>query len=589
MTTIPRWIPPVTPADRLQDRRTTQTVVAEGSPIPVAYGRVEAPGRIFALDYDAGTWTLGALFCVGEIDGFEQIFLNGEPAPEGMVKALYRGTTTQGVDPTLDAAISDYDDDLVVEHPAGDIGIAYGVIEYTDDDFPAFPQITARLRGRRIFDPRTHQVAYARTPALAIRDLIRSPHFGLGDVVDNATVVEVANSNDELVGGSPRREFGLLLEQRRETEEWIEVLQTYAGCWAFKRGNVWRLVPDRPRTPKTLTPADGQFAPPVLADAQNAPTVVRVVYTDTSTTPWRDREAFAALDGVGAGTMPRRESLIRLGGIQSFAQAKREAVERLKKLQTSLLTMSGIAFDQHIGLERGEVVDLDTHPLYPGHTTFRLVEAPALARAGRIEIRGSAYSESDYDDSSDVVTWGSALTVAGDLSALPTPGATRGTPDGTFVAGEPALTVEEATQRAIAAIEATTGVLKKEATESGSFTLTFNIGFTTNPSTTVFFQRTGRLVAFIFDSQAGGTSNDDRMIGSGIPESLRPPNTRTGVCQTLFEGTRVFVGRFIVTNIGELWFQPLRPQETNAIVDWRAWATSGAKGVSANATLIYMI
>jgi hypothetical protein len=427
--TIPGWVPPLASASKLQDRRITQTIAADSASIPVAYGEVQIAGRVFAVDFDAdtSTWTIGALFCVGEVESVG-VLLNGESPPAGVTVNTYRGTTSQTADALLSAAISGYTDTLVVAHPAGSIGICYAVIQYSNETYPAFPQILGQIEGRKVFNPATATTVYSQSPALALRDLITSPHFGLGDDTDDTSVTAATNANSELtaVGGEPRRLIGLVLEQRRGTEEWVEILATYAGCWAHKRGSTWLLVPDRPAaTAATLTQADVQLDPPVLADAQQAPTVVRVVYTDKSDSPWRDREAVAMLTGVSTGVIPRRESLVRMPGIDRFSQAAREASERLAKFQRALLAGGGQVFDDHIGLELGDIIQISSHPLYPTHNLFRITEPPSIVRCGRLKIRFSAYSADDYDDTKPTASWGAGGGVIGRVSDIGTVDKTR--------------------------------------------------------------------------------------------------------------------------------------------------------------------
>lgn len=421
--TIPGWVPPLAPAGQLQDRRITQTIAADSTAIPVAYGQVQIAGRVFAAHFDeaTSTWTVGALFCVGEV-GSVSVLLNGETPPDGVTVNTYTGTTSQTADALLFTAIPGYSDSLVYSHPSGALGICYAVIQYKNSVYPAFPQILGQIEGRKVYNPATETTAYTQVPALALRDLITSPHFGLGDGVNDTSVIAAADANTEdtdPVDGEQRRRIGLVLEQRRSTVDWVQVLATYAGCWAHKRGDTWVLVPDRPATTAAvLGVEDAQLDPPSLADAQQSPTVVRVIYTDKSESPWRDREAVAMLDGVSAGTVPRRESVIRLPGVDRYSQAKREAEERLRKLQRALLSGSGTVFDDSIGLELGDIIEINSHPLYPTHNLFRITEPPAITRPGRLRIRFSAYSADDYDDTKPAASWGAAGTIIGRLGDI---------------------------------------------------------------------------------------------------------------------------------------------------------------------------
>lgn len=154
-TTIPIWVPPQTPADTLNGQRTAnetqETVAAAGSVIPVIYGEQWVGGRIFACDYTSGTWTVGALFCLGEIDSFVTLHLDGAAPVSGVLVDYYTGTTSQTANAKLAAAIAGYADTLVVSSPNGNIGVAYVVVQFTDAHYKNWPSITARIKGRKVY------------------------------------------------------------------------------------------------------------------------------------------------------------------------------------------------------------------------------------------------------------------------------------------------------------------------------------------------------------------------------------------------------------------------------------------------------
>jgi hypothetical protein len=156
--TIPPYIPPVTGAGTLNGQRElskqVKTIAAASTSLPVVYGEAQVGGRVFAATFTGGFWYLGVAFCVGEIDSYTALYLNGvdvKPAtPAGMVINYYTGTTSQTADATLASAISGYVDTLVHSTAAGSVGVAYVVLKYSDAHYSGFPTIVAKVKGRKV-------------------------------------------------------------------------------------------------------------------------------------------------------------------------------------------------------------------------------------------------------------------------------------------------------------------------------------------------------------------------------------------------------------------------------------------------------
>ena len=91
-------------------------------------------------------------------------------------------------------------------------GIAYLYVRYQfDQDVFAtgLPLVTALVKGKKVYDPRTSSTAYSNNAALCIRDLITSV-YGLSDsAIDDVVFSAAANESDELValsdGGTEKR------------------------------------------------------------------------------------------------------------------------------------------------------------------------------------------------------------------------------------------------------------------------------------------------------------------------------------------------------------------------------------------------
>lgn len=156
--TIPPYVPPVTGAGTLNGQREVaaqvRTIAAASTTIPVVYGEAQVGGRVFACTYTGGFWYVGALFCLGEIDSFTALYLDGvdvKPStPAGMTITYYTGTTSQTADATLASAISGYTNTLIYSTAAGSVGVAYVVLKYTDAHYAGFPSIKAKIKGRKV-------------------------------------------------------------------------------------------------------------------------------------------------------------------------------------------------------------------------------------------------------------------------------------------------------------------------------------------------------------------------------------------------------------------------------------------------------
>lgn len=86
---------------------------------------------------------------------------------------------------------------------------------------------------------------YSATPALALGELARNPHYGLGvEAVYNE--LEAIEFNEELLPSAvARAEFGLVLSSVRGTEDWMDLVATYAECfWYFLDDGIY-IKPDR--------------------------------------------------------------------------------------------------------------------------------------------------------------------------------------------------------------------------------------------------------------------------------------------------------------------------------------------------------
>jgi len=178
----------------------------------IIYGKIRVGG---ALVYEASSGTDNKFlhrviaFSGHEIESFEGIYFNDElitlsgndvTSPSrfnGKVKIETRlGTDTQTAVTNLSPP-SEWDSDCKL------LGISYIYVryEYDQDAFAdGIPNVTALIKGKKVYDPRTSTTVWSSNPALCLRDYLTSP-YGLAEDtanIDDTVISTAANVCDQM-------------------------------------------------------------------------------------------------------------------------------------------------------------------------------------------------------------------------------------------------------------------------------------------------------------------------------------------------------------------------------------------------------
>lgn len=377
------------------------TVAAAGAPIRLLYGHDTVGADIFAVATLGSDLLVGCLWGYGTITSIAPATINSEAPPASVSWTHYLGTPTQTPDPWLAAAIAGYADALTISSGGETIGLAYSVARIPRGAITGFPRITAEIYGLAIYDPRTDEAAYSENAALQLLDVMGSAVYGLGRTVDWTGSLDAINAQDELVDATEaRRTASIAIDSLSSPDDWVETMRLYCSVYVARGADGWRLVPDRPATSMaSLTSTDvvgGSLR--IRKKSKHArPTVVRVTYTDTSVTPWRDAPAVAYAAGVVDGTVPWRESHVPMPGVHRYSQAYREAVERLNRATLCDVEVEFDAFDEAIQYEVGDLIDL-THHVGLSAKTLRITDLRRIA-PGRRHVVADEYDVAVYSDS----------------------------------------------------------------------------------------------------------------------------------------------------------------------------------------------
>lgn len=236
----------------------------------IIYGRSRVGGVRL---YDASTGGTNQFlhrvigFAGHEIDNYDEIYLNDEvvtldlsgnvtsPARyNGFVRIRpFLGTTTQNADGDLVYETSTLAEGRwTVNHRLLNIAYIYARFQYDPDVFPnGIPIISATIKGRKVYDPRTTTTGWSDNPALCIRDYLTAG-FGLSQTstqVDDTAITTAANICEEVVDGEDRYTCnGSFVTGFTPSQVISDLLTSMGGLLWYSQGK-WRMKAAKYVTP----------------------------------------------------------------------------------------------------------------------------------------------------------------------------------------------------------------------------------------------------------------------------------------------------------------------------------------------------
>lgn len=165
----------------------------------IIYGMTKVAGvRVFDHTTGAENKYLHRViaFTGHEIESFHEIYINDElvtldgnnnvTSPsryDGFVRIkAHLGSDTQSADADLVSEVTDW----TIDHKLSGVAYLYIRYKFDQDAFPnGVPEVTAVIKGKKVYDPRTGTTAWSDNPALCIRDYLTNSRYGLGESTDN--------------------------------------------------------------------------------------------------------------------------------------------------------------------------------------------------------------------------------------------------------------------------------------------------------------------------------------------------------------------------------------------------------------------
>ena len=191
----------------------TQTTRDPAGSRKIIYGKMRVGGQVVFISNtgdDNKYLHMAIVFASHEIQAYDEIWFNDKK-----IWTLTGGFqddwgTYVTIDRKFGTATQDASDDLVdanvlwtENHKLSGMAYIAFRLEWDADQFPqGIPNISAVVRGKKIYDPRLDVIAYSQNPALCLRDYMLDSSYGLGETntnIDSTALIAAANLCDEQV------------------------------------------------------------------------------------------------------------------------------------------------------------------------------------------------------------------------------------------------------------------------------------------------------------------------------------------------------------------------------------------------------
>ena len=260
----------------------TQTTREPAGSRKIIYGKMRVGGQVVFISNtgdDNKYLHMAIVFASHEIQAYDEIWFNdkkiwtltgGFQDDWGTYVTIDRkfGTATQAASSNLTSANVLWTSDHKLS------GMAYIAfrLEWDADQFPqGIPNISAVVRGKKVYDPRLDVIAYSQNPALCVRDYMLDSSYGLGETntnIDSTALIAAANLCDEQVsiaagGTQDRYQCNGVIDTGNQIKANIEqLLASMGGKLTYSGGKYFIDGADYKTPTYTFTEAD------IISDVQ---------------------------------------------------------------------------------------------------------------------------------------------------------------------------------------------------------------------------------------------------------------------------------------------------------------------------------
>jgi len=259
-----------------QMRGITATTREPAGTRKIVYGQMRVGGQVVFISHsgdDNKYLHMAIAFASHEIESYEEIWFNdkkiwtlsgGFQSDWGTYVTIDRKFGTAGQDASQQ--LKDANVLWTEDHKLSGIAYIAFRLEWDADKFPqGVPNITAVLKGKKVYDPRTSTTSWSQNPALCLRDYMLDDKYGLGEVaanIDSTSLNAAANLCDEQVsidagGTQDRYQCNGVIETANQIKANIEQLLSAMGGKLTYSGGKYFVDGAEYKTPSyTFTEAD---------------------------------------------------------------------------------------------------------------------------------------------------------------------------------------------------------------------------------------------------------------------------------------------------------------------------------------------
>lgn len=225
------------------------------------------------------------VFAAHEVDSIVEVYLNGRAAASmGASTTRYLGTLNQISNSYLRTM---FPAKWGINHKLTNLAYVRLDVPFNESNFPnGIPNVEAKIRGAKVYDPRTGLTAWSDNNALCLRDwLVRTGKAGSNERIDDSLVITAADRCDELINGVKRHTCNGVLELSGSPRSGIDALAASMGGIALYRQGKWRIYSSSYEAP-TVTINESHLNGPISVvargDKSKVVNIVRGKYHPTN-------------------------------------------------------------------------------------------------------------------------------------------------------------------------------------------------------------------------------------------------------------------------------------------------------------------
>ena len=243
----------------------------------IIYGRMRVGGTIVYMEGTNNNEYLHMVIAIAghEIDAIEKVYFNEEEVTfdaggnvtsanyQDVARVQYKlGTDDQTAFADL---VTESDNKWTNNHRLRGIACLYIRLKFDQDKYPnGIPNVTALVRGKKVYNPATTLTAWSANPALCIADYLTDDKHGLGSSINEidttllANAVAVCNQSVSLAEGGTESRYTLngAFESSAAPETVITQMLTAMSGSCVWSGGKWRIYAGAYRSPEVTFTED---------------------------------------------------------------------------------------------------------------------------------------------------------------------------------------------------------------------------------------------------------------------------------------------------------------------------------------------